>query len=257
MPDHPTARDLLHLLENCPPDTPVRIGPVKANGDSGQALTAELRGGALHLAVDGNGASNIYLHAVLRHRAALAELTGLEALALPTTPLAPSREGQMELLRITSAPEDTRHRTAMIMEGTPPVPEDAEPKPKELLLVLNTETAQPDDAGEAADRAAILNRISGMPARAVIAAVTRPDDWPAGLAVPCHALQWTEQRCLDCHRNFRTARGLAIHLMLEAGASELDDPQPRYWQRYMDDLRQLTEEIPQTFQKQAAYRPKP
>ena len=256
MPDHPTASDLLHLLQNCPPDTPIRIAPDKRNGGGEQALTAEMRDGTLHLSVNGNGASNIYLHAVLRHRTALSELTGLEALTLPTAPLAPTQEGQIELLRITSAPEDGHHRTAMIMEGTPPAPEGDEPKPRELLLVLNTDTAQPDDAREAADRAATLNRISGIPARAVIAAVSRPKDWPQELPVPCHALQWTEQRCLHCQRSFRTAHGLAIHLMLEAGASELDNPQPSYWQRYMDDLRQLTEEIPQTFQKQAAYRPK-
>ena len=241
MPENPTASDLLQLLENCPPDTPVRISQDKGNGDAGQALTAELREGALHLALNGNGTSNIYLHAVLRHRTALAELTGLEALRLPTAPLAPTQDGQIELLRITAAPEDARHRTAMIMEGTPPVPEGTEPPSRELLLILNTETARPEDADEAANRAATLKRISGLPARAVIAAVYRPDDWPGHLPVPCHALQWTEQRCLKCQRSFRTARGLAIHLMLEAGASELDDPQPRYWQRYMDDLRQLTE----------------
>ena len=264
MPDNPTARDLIKILSSYDPETPVQLdgpGSFNGNGHRSEHLAATLANGTLHLASsqppDGAKGTPVFLHAVFRHRTALEGLSGLTGLTLPSSPIVKTATAQHELHDITAGADDPRHRKAMILEGRPEAPEHEATQPTEYLLVLTVDKARAEDADEAAARAVILTRISGSPARPLVAAITTPEDWPDGLPAPCHELQWTERLCPTCQRSFRTERGLRIHLMLEAGSAELDSPSPRYWQRYMDDLRQLTEDIPQNFQKQAAYRPRP
>lgn len=264
MPDRPTARQLIEILSSYAPDTPVQLdspGSSNGNGHRSQRLTATLSEGTLHLAsgqppVEAAG-TPVFLHAVLRHRTALEELSGLTGLTLPSSPIVKTATAQHELHSITAGTDDPRQRTAMILEGRPEAPQGEEPRPTEYLLVLTVDQARAQDAEEATARAGTLSRISGNPARPLVATVTAPEQWADRLPAPCHALQWTERLCPICQRSFRTERGLRIHLMLEQGTADLDSTSPRYWQRYMDDLRQLTEDIPQNFQKQAAYRPRP
>ena len=285
-----TTSELIELLSQHHPDTPVLLPtllPHEANNDhtpspngKGGAnghghsipLTTEMRDGITTLLVGDHRQSAaeypelegtaVFIHALIRQRAALESLTKTNSVTLPTGPILPFHsplESHNTLLQITAAPNDPKARQATILQALPARPADDSPQaplPVPIyLLVLTTETPTADDAAEAADRAHKLHAITAVPTIPIVAAVHPPADWPDPAPVPIHTLDWTERRCPSCERTFRTARGLRVHLMLEAGQAENQPRQQKYWQRYMDDLRQLSEEIPHHFQEHPAYRP--
>ena len=281
MTSHTTALELIEALSQHDPSTPVllpTLGPPDStksqNGHDAAAnvaVTAQTRDGVRTLLIGDHRqaaaeypeleGTAVYIHALIRHRAALGELTGTTDVSLPKGPIIRHPQSAADhdaLQRITNPHDDARARSATVLQG---LPEETGQQPllpaPVYLLILTVEHPVPEDAKEAAQRAKQLQSITATTVQPVVAAIYPPLEWPNKPAAPLHILEWAERRCPTCDRSFRTARGLRIHLMLEAGTAENQPKQQRYWQRYMDDLRQLAEEIPHNFQEHPAYKPSP
>ena len=191
--------------------------------------------------------------AVRREATQLAGLTGLSDLQPLRAQLAPEperRQDRAAIHNLTSGRSDTQGRKAVILQGSAPKEQTA------LLLVLTVAKATPEDCHEAAARAQTLQSITGQPTVAAVACLDS-NSLPPSPEVPIHVLSWAARECDYCNSTFGTARAFRIHLMLEAGYSETRSKIPGYWQRYMDDLKHLTDLIEHHFQEDYDHKRQP
>ena len=277
MPHESTAGELIQLLSRYDPDTPVLLPmptplelpvttTVPAYRDSLNpdilVSTTIRRGRQCVLIGDQRQAmaelpdtegTTVFKAAVLRELDQISALTGIHSLDRPSQPILPAGstgDAHRTLNSLTRPKPGSKTPTAMILQGLRSNHHDVNSEPQQtLLFILTVEVPDAAHADEAAEKASILARITTMPTAATVASTFAAESWPLLPAAPLHALAWAERQCPSCDLNFRTARGLRTHRMLEAGCSEVRSKVPGYWQRYMNDLADMARHINNRFQE--------
>lgn len=274
MPRQLTSGELIRQLSNFDPDIPILV-PTPApteypeteswpayNDPYAKFVSSAVRDRRTHILL-GDYRQAAAEHPELEHTARLTEavqreiaqleeltnLSDLRPLRIELAPEPERREDRATIRNLTSGRQDPQGRAAVILQGSA-VGEEY------LLLVLTAAKATTEDCREADSRAQTLRNITGRPTAAVVACL-ETEEQPPLTEVPIHILAWAAHECQYCNSTFNTARAFRIHLMLEAGSAELRNNIPGYWQRYMDDLKRLTDLVDHHFQEDYNHKRKP